>query len=128
MTGRSDEGTATFATAAPAAAPVAFGAVAIPIITAGNLTGIDYRIIGAYVGHQTPILAFFVPMLLLLLADGLRGLKDAWPIAIAIGLAFALAQWISATWISVELTDVIASLVALGAAVLFLKVWQLWSP
>lgn len=105
-------------------APVAFGAVAIPIITAGNLTGIDYRIIGAYVGHQTPILAFFVPMLLLLLADGLRGLKDAWPIAIAIGLAFALAQWISATWISVELTDVIASLVALGAAVLFLKVWQ----
>lgn len=34
-------------------APVAFGAVGTPIITAGNLTGIPYQEIGAYVGHQT---------------------------------------------------------------------------
>ncbi|AQX14544.1 lactate permease [Tessaracoccus lapidicaptus] len=105
-------------------APVAFGAVAIPIITAGNLTGIDYREIGAYVGHQTPILAFFVPFLLLLLADGIRGLKEVWPVAMAIGAGFAVTQWISATYISVELTDVIASLVGLGVGVLVLKVWQ----
>src|SRR5699024_10006719 len=38
-------------------APVAFGAIAIPIITAGTLTGIDYQDIGAMVGHQTPFLA-----------------------------------------------------------------------
>ena len=38
-------------------APVAFGAIAIPIITAGNLTGIDYHEIGAVVGRQTPLLA-----------------------------------------------------------------------
>lgn len=105
-------------------APVAFGAIAIPILTAGNLTGIDYREIGAYVGHQTPILAFFVPFLLLLLADGKRGLKECWPVAGAIGAAFAVTQWVSATWISVELTDVIASLVGLGVGVLVLRVWQ----
>lgn len=105
-------------------APVAFGAIAIPIITAGNLTKIDYHEIGAYVGHQTPILALFVPMLLVLLADGKRGLKQTWPVALTIGVSFAIAQWISATWISVELTDVIASLVALAAGVVFLKFWQ----
>jgi lactate permease len=44
-------------------APVAFGAIAIPIITAGNLTGIDYQEIGAVVGRQTPLLAAFVPLL-----------------------------------------------------------------
>lgn len=104
-------------------APVAFGAVAIPIITAGNLTGIDYHHIGAYVGHQSPLLAFFVPMLLVLLADGTRGLKQTWPVALVIGGAFAVAQWVSATYISVELTDVIASLVALAAGVVFMRFW-----
>lgn len=105
-------------------APVAFGAVAIPIITAGNLTGIPYREIGAYVGHQSPVLALFVPLLLVLLADGKRGLKQTWPVAVVIGFAFAVAQWLSATYFSVELTDVVASLVALGAGVVFLRFWQ----
>ena len=56
-------------------APVAFGAIAIPIITAGTLTGIDYQDIGAMVGHQTPFLAAVVPLFLVLLVDGRRGLK-----------------------------------------------------
>ncbi len=105
-------------------APVAFGAIGTPIITAGNLTGIPYQEIGAYVGHQTPILAAFVPLLLVLMAGGRRGVRETWPVAVVVGLAFAIAQWISATWISVELTDIIASLAGLAAAVLFLRVWQ----
>ena len=105
-------------------APVAFGAVGTPIITAGTLTGIPYTEIGAYVGHQTPILAAFVPLLLVLMADGRRGVRQTWPIALVVGFTFAIFQWVSATWISVELTDIIASLAGLAAAVLFLKVWQ----
>lgn len=105
-------------------APVAFGAIAIPIITAGNLTGIDYHEIGAYVGHQTPLLAFIVPLFLVFLADGKRGLRETWPIALTIGVVFAVAQWVSATWISVELTDIIASLCGLAAAVIMLRFWQ----
>lgn len=105
-------------------APVAFGAIGIPIITAGNLTKIPYTEIGAYVGHQTPIIALFVPLLLVLMADGRRGVRQTWPIAVVVGVTFAIAQWVSATWISVELTDIIASLAGLAAAVLFLRVWQ----
>ncbi|AKT51546.1 L-lactate permease [Arsenicicoccus sp. oral taxon 190] len=105
-------------------APVAFGAIAIPIITAGNLTKIPYTEIGAYVGHQTPLLAAFVPLFLCLLADGRRGVRQLWPVALVTGLSFAVAQWVSATWLSVELTDIIASLVGLGAAVLMLRVWR----
>lgn len=105
-------------------APVAFGALGIPIITAGNLTKIPYQEIGAYVGHQTPIIALFVPLLLVLMADGRRGVRQTWPIALVVGFTFAVAQWISATWISVELTDIIASLSGLAAAVLFLRFWQ----
>ncbi len=105
-------------------APVAFGAIGIPIITAGNLTHIDYNVIGAYVGHQTPVLALVVPLMLVFLVDGRRGVRQTWPIALVVGAAFAVTQWISASYISVELTDVIASLVGLAAAVIMLRFWQ----
>lgn len=97
-------------------APVAFGAIAIPITTAGVLTGLDPARIGAVVGHQAPFFAVMVPFILLLVIDGLRGLREAWPAALVIGGSFALAQWWCATF-SYELTDVVASLVGLGAAV-----------
>jgi len=105
-------------------APVAFGAIATPIITAGTLTGIPYQEVGATVGHQTPVLAWFVPLLLVLIVDGKRGVKEVWPAALTIGLSFAVAQWVSATWLSVELTDVIASLVGLAAGVVLLRFWK----
>jgi lactate permease len=105
-------------------APVAFGAIATPILTAGKLTGIDYRDIGAYVGHQTPLLAVMVPAFLVLIADGRRGLRDVWPVALVVGVTFAVTQWVSATYISVELTDIIASLVSLAAAVVMLRAWR----
>ncbi|HPF81380.1 L-lactate permease [Nostocoides australiense] len=105
-------------------APVAFGAIAIPIITAGNLTGIDYHDIGAYVGRQTPLLAAFVPLLLVFLADGRRGLRQTWPVALTVGVSFGVAQFISSNYVSVELTDIIASLVGLAAGVLLLQVWK----
>ena len=105
-------------------APVAFGAIATPIITAGTLTGIPYTEIAAVVGRQTPLLALLVPLLLVLIADGRRGLRDVWPFALAVGAAFAVAQFVSANWISPELTDVIAALVGLAVAVLMLRVWS----
>ena len=105
-------------------APVAFGAIAIPIITAGNLTGIDYHEIGAVVGRQSPILAAFVPLLLVLIVDGRRGMRQTWPAAVVAGLSFAIAQFVSSNYISVELTDIIASLVALAAVVVLLRFWK----
>lgn len=105
-------------------APVAFGAIGIPIITAGALTGIDYRHIGAIVGHQTPVIAVFVPFIIVLLADGWKGLRQTWPATLVFGVVFAVAQWVSATWISVELTDIIASLAGMAAAVILLRFWR----
>jgi lactate permease len=104
-------------------APVAFGAIGTPIITAGTLTGIDYNEIGAYVGRQTPLLAFIVPALLVLMVDGKRGLRQTWPVALSVGVTFAVAQFVASNYLSVELTDIIAALAGLAAAVITLKVW-----
>lgn len=105
-------------------APVAFGAIAIPIITAGNLTGIDFHQIGAMVGRQTPFLAVFVPLFLVLIADGWRGVREVWPIAVVVGVAFSLAQFACSNFISVELTDIVAALVAIATAVIMLRFWK----
>ncbi|MDQ4502592.1 L-lactate permease [Sinomonas sp. ASV322] len=105
-------------------APVAFGAIAIPITTAGALTGIRADHIGAIVGRQTPLLAFVVPLLLLLIVDGVRGLRDAWLPALVTGVVFGAAQFLCSNYFSYELTDVVASLAGLGVAVLFLRVWK----
>jgi lactate permease len=105
-------------------APVAFGAVGIPIITAGNLTGIDYHQIGAMVGRQTPLLAVIVPLLLVMIVDGRRGLRQTWPVALVIGGAFAVAQFLSSNYFSVELTDIVAALAGLVAGIVFLRFWQ----
>lgn len=105
-------------------APVAFGAMAIPIITAGALTGIPYEEIGAIVGRQTPFLALFVPLILVFVADGRRGVREVWPVALVVGAVFGLAQFVSSNFISVELTDIIASLAGLAAAVVMLRFWQ----
>ena len=105
-------------------APVAFGSVAIPITTAGTLTDLDPAHIGAVVGHQAPFFALVVPFILLLIVDGARGLKQAWPAALVVGGSFAIAQWWCASHFSYELTDVVASLAALAAAVVLMRFWR----
>ena len=105
-------------------APVAFGAMAIPITTAANLTGLDADHIGAVVGRQAPLLAVVVPLILVFILDGFRGIKETWPAAVVTGVAFAGAQVLCSTFFSYELTDIVAALAGLGAAVVFLRFWQ----
>ncbi|MEV0050229.1 L-lactate permease [Saccharopolyspora shandongensis] len=105
-------------------APVAFGALSTPIITAAELTGIPLEHIGAVVGRQTPLLALFVPFLLVLVVDGRRGVRQTWPAALVTGAAFAAAQFVCANYISVPLTDIVSSLVGAVALVVLLRFWQ----
>ena len=70
-------------------APVAFGAIAIPIITLSEITGLPKEDLGAMVGRQTPLLALFVPLILIGMVDGMRGVRQAWPAAVVGGFVFA---------------------------------------
>jgi lactate permease len=109
-------------------APVAFGSIATPIITLSAQTGISVEDLGAMVGRQTPILALVVPLILVGVVDGMRGVRQTWPAAIVAGLAFAIAQFVCSNYISVELTDIIGALVATAALVAFLRVWSPSEP
>src|SRR3954467_10644627 len=74
-------------------APVAFGAIAIPIVTLSELTGLPKDDLGAMVGRQTPFLALIVPLILIAIVDGQRGLRQAWPVAVVGGSTFAVLQF-----------------------------------
>ncbi|GGX75279.1 L-lactate permease [Streptomyces anandii] len=105
-------------------APVAFGAIAIPITTLGKITGQDPADLGAMVGRQTPLLALFVPLILVFMVDGRRGVRQTWPVALAGGLAFAGAQFVTADFISYEIADIVAAFAGALAVVATLRVWQ----
>jgi lactate permease len=109
-------------------APVAFGAIAIPITTLSETTGLDKGDLGAMVGRQTPFLALIVPLILIGMVDGRRGIRQAWPVAVVGGLAFAVGQFACSNFISVELTDIVASLFSTACIVGFLRIWQPGEP
>ncbi len=105
-------------------APVAFGAMGIPIIVAGQVTGLDAMSIGAMAGRQLPLLSLAVPFWLVFMMDGKRGVKETWPAALVAGGSFAVTQYITSNYIGPELPDITSALVSLGALTGFLKVWQ----
>jgi lactate permease len=105
-------------------APVAFGAIAVPIVTLAETSGLPKEDLGAMVGRQTPFLALIVPLILVGMVDGRRGLRQTWPAAVAAGLAFAVGQYACSNHISVELTDIVASLAGTAAVVALLRVWH----
>ncbi|GAB2995938.1 L-lactate permease [Amycolatopsis acidiphila] len=104
-------------------APVAFGALAVPITTLATVTNLPLHDLSAMVGRQTPVLGVFVPLALVFIIDGKRGIRQTWPGALVCGVVFAVAQFAVSNYVSAPLTDIIASLLSAGAMVLFLRVW-----
>ena len=105
-------------------APVAFGAMGIPIIVAGQVSGLDAYHIGQVAGRQLPILSVIVPFWLIAMMDGMRGIKQTWPAVLVAGVSFAITQFLTANFIGPELPDVTSALVSLICLSLFLKKWQ----
>ncbi|MEU8534311.1 L-lactate permease [Streptomyces sp. BPPL-273] len=98
-------------------APVAFGAMGTPVVTLAQVTGLPLDDVASVVGRQTPLLALIVPLLLVGLVDGRRGLRETWVPAMACGVAFAVAQFVASNYFSAQLADIAAALAGAGALV-----------
>ncbi|MEB6221354.1 L-lactate permease [Pantoea anthophila] len=105
-------------------APVAFGAMGIPIIVAGQVTGLDSFAIGQMAGRQLPLLTLIVLFWIMAIMDGWRGVKETWPAVMVAGGSFAVAQFLSSNFLGPELPDIISSLASLISLTLFLRVWK----
>jgi lactate permease len=110
-------------------APVAFGALAIPITTLAGITQplnphLSQANLASMVGRQTPLLGIFVPLALVFIIDGRRGVRQTWPAMLVAGGTFAVAQFAVSNYGSVELTDIVASLASMLVTVAFLRAWH----
>ncbi|CAK7035319.1 L-lactate permease [Kerstersia gyiorum] len=105
-------------------APVAFGAMGIPIIVAGQVSGLDPFAIGQMAGRQLPFMTILVLFWLMAIMDGWRGVRETWPAVLVGGGSFAIVQFLTANYIGPELPDITSAIVSLIALTLFLKVWK----
>ena len=105
-------------------APVAFGAMGIPVIVAGQVSGVDVMAISQMAGRQLPFMTIIVLFWLMAIMDGWRGVKETWPAVLVGGGSFALGQFLTANYIGPELPDITSAIFALVTLTTFLKFWQ----
>lgn len=105
-------------------APVAFGAIGIPITVASQVTAIPEMAISQMVGRTLPILSVVLPFYLVMIMAGFRKTNEVLPAIIVTGVSFAFLQWFSSNFIGPALPDVIAGIGSIVSLILLLKFWK----
>lgn len=104
-------------------APVAFGALGIPIVGLAGVTGLDIQKLSAMVGRQLPFVSFFLPAYLAWVVGQWKGLRRVWPATVVAGSSFALAQFLVSNLWGPYAADIIAASASIASVAVFLRVW-----
>lgn len=108
--------------------PVAFGALGTPILTLANVTKMDSEQgilnLSAMAGRQLPFFSLLVPVWLVWVMAGWRGVKGVWPALVVCGGSFALVQFLVSNFHGPWLVDVAGGLASLICLAVFLRFWQ----
>ena len=108
-------------------APVAFGAIGIPIVALSAVMGYDdagMMKLSRMVGHQLPFISIIIPFYVIMIMVGFKKTMEVLPAILVCGITFALSQYVTASFVGPYLPDITASLAAMAALVLLLRVWQ----
>lgn len=105
-------------------APVAFGAIGIPITVASQVTSLPEMAISQMVGRTLPILSVMLPFYLVILMAGVKKSAEVLPAILVSGISFALLQWFSSNFLGPALPDVIAGIGSIISMIIFLKFWK----
>lgn len=105
-------------------APVAFGAIGVPIIVAGQVSGVSDMTISAIVGRQLPFLSIIVPLWLCVLMCGFKRSMEVLPAIAVAGVCFAGSQFLFSNFHGPTLPDIGSAIATIVALMLLLKVWQ----
>lgn len=106
-------------------APVAFGSIAIPLVTLAATTGLPIRELSRDVGRLCAPVSLCLPTYIVLVMGGVREWRRVWPAALLCGLSFAGFQFAISNFVGPYLTDIVGSIAAIVSIVVLL---QFWSP
>jgi lactate permease len=105
-------------------APVAYGALGIPLIALQAVTGLDLRELSAMVGRILPFFSILVPFWLVWVFAGFQGMIEVWPAILVAGASFAIPQFLVSNFHGPWLVDVVSSVCSMAALILFLMKWH----
>ncbi|HYR91977.1 MAG TPA: L-lactate permease [Terriglobia bacterium] len=105
-------------------APVAFGSIAVPITTLAVTTGLPIERLSAGVGRICAPISLFIPAYMIAVMCGWSGLRGVLPAAAVCGAAFAATQFFVSNFIGPQLTDILASMAAIGALIVLFRFWK----
>jgi lactate permease len=105
-------------------APVAYGALGTPILTLADVTKLDVGQLSAMAGRQLPFFSLLIPVWLVWVMSGWRGVRGVWPALLVCGGSFAVVQFLVSNFLGPMLVDVAGGVVSLGSLALFLRFWQ----
>ena len=105
-------------------APVAFGALGIPIITLATVTGLPVDLLSAMTGRILVLFCVVVPFWVVWTMCGRKQMVEVWPACLTAGLTFGATQYLISNYIGASLAAIGASVVSMVSLVILLKFWQ----
>jgi lactate permease len=105
-------------------APVAFGAMGIPIVALHGVTGLDLFALTRTTAVILLPFDLLVPFWLIWAYAGFAAMIEVWPAILVAGATFASAQLLMAFWNGPSLVAIVAATATIIVLVVFLRFWQ----
>jgi lactate permease len=105
-------------------APVAFGAIGVPVITLAGITGLPVEKLSGAVGTLCAPIAMILPTYMISVMGGFGTALEVWPVLLAAGLTFGTVEYLVSNFVGVQLSDILSSTSSMAAVVLLLRFWR----
>jgi lactate permease len=111
-------------------APVAFGAIGIPIVVGAQVSGVDMMALSKMVGRQLPFFSIIIPLYMSVIMAGWKKTLEIWPVLLVAGGSFAITQFLVSNYLGPYLPDILSSLVTIICTAIFVRIWhpkEIWT-
>jgi L-lactate transport len=105
-------------------APVAFGAIGVPVITLAQITGLPLDKLSGAVGTLCAPIAVILPAYMIFVMGGLSAALEVWPALLTAGLTFGTVEYLVSNYVGAQLSDILSSTSSIAAVVLLLRFWR----
>jgi lactate permease len=105
-------------------APVAFGALGIPIVALHGVTGLDLNLLSKTVGTILVLFCLIVPFWVIWAYAGFRAMIEVWPAILVASVTFATTQLLMAAYSGPTLVAIVSSTSTIFVLIVFLRFWK----
>ncbi len=105
-------------------APVAFGAIGVPVITLAGITGLPLDKLSGAVGTLCAPIAVILPAYMICVMGGFSAALEVWPALLTAGLTFGTVEYVVSNFVGAQLSDILSSTSSMAAVIVLLRFWR----